>query len=204
MVVRIVGHERGRGRRPARAGAFRDRRPRSTTPRRRPSRHPGERRHEHPHRAGDAAASSRASPAARASSTAGRCRRTARGSSPAMTPGQGRPDRARRHGPGLRHGRRGGPRDRREHVLHLRPGRRRAGRGHGGGRRRHRDDLLHHRGDPGARHDPGGRDGPAGRRAADRAELPRRHVAGLGQGRDHPGLDPSRGPGRRRQPLRAR
>ena len=36
----------------------------------------------------------------------------------------------------------------------------------------------------------------------DRPQLPGRHVARLGQGRDHPGLDPSRGPGRRRQPLR--
>ena len=37
--------------------------------------------------------------------------------------------------------------------------------------------------------------------APDRAELPRRDVAGPGQGRDHPGLRPPRGPGRRRQPL---
>ena len=44
----------------------------------------------------------------------------------------------------------------------------------------------------------------AGRRPADRPELPRRDVAGLGQGRDHPGLDPPRGPGRRRSAARAR
>ena len=68
----------------------------------------------------------------------------------------------------------------------------------------HRSDLLHHRGHPGARHDPGGRDGPGARRAPDRPELPRRHVARPGQGRDHPGQHPSRGPRRRRQPLRAR
>ena len=35
----------------------------------------------------------------------------------------------------------------------------------------------------------------------DRAELPRRDVAGPGQGRHHPGLDPPGGPGRRRVPL---
>ena len=55
------------------------------------------------------------------------------------------------------------------------------------------DDLLHHRGHPGARHDPGGRGGPPRRRAADRAQLPRRDVARDGQGGHHPGLDPSRG-----------
>ena len=38
---------------------------------------------------------------------------------------QGRPDGARRSGAGLRHRRRGGRRDRRQHVVHLRPGRRR-------------------------------------------------------------------------------
>ena len=70
---------------------------------------------------------------------------------------QGRPDRARRARPGVRHGRRRGPRDRRQHVVHLRPGGRRAGRGHGGRRGRDQDDLLHHRGHPGARHDPGRR-----------------------------------------------
>ena len=59
------------------------RRPRSTRRRPRPWRHPGERPREHPRRARDAARSSRASPVARASSTAGRCRPTAPGSSPA-------------------------------------------------------------------------------------------------------------------------
>jgi hypothetical protein len=39
------------------------------------------------------------------------------------------------------------------------------------------------------------------RRPADRPELPRRDVAGPGQGRDHPGLRPSRGRGRGRVPL---
>ena len=63
-------------------------------------------------------------------------------------------------------------------------------------------DLLHHRGHPGPRHDPGGRDGRPGRRPAHRAELPGRDVARVGQGRDHPGLGPPRGPGRGRQPLR--
>ena len=41
-----------------------------------------------------------------------------------VTPGKGGQTRARRRGPGLRHRRRSGPRDRREHGLHLRPGRR--------------------------------------------------------------------------------
>ncbi len=115
--------------------------------------------------------------------------------------GQGRPDGARRPRAGVRHRRRRGPRDRRRHVLHLRPGGRRARCGHGGGRRRDQDDLLHHRGHPGARHDPRGGDGPGGRRPADRPELSRRDVAGPGQGRDHPGLDPSRGLGRSRLPF---
>ena len=85
--------------------------------------------------------------------------------------------------------------------LHLRAGGRRPRCRHGGRRRRDRDDLLHHRGDPGARHDPRGRGRPRARRAPDRPELPRRHVARAGQGRDHPGLDPSRGPGRCRESL---
>ena len=54
----------------------------------------------------------------------------------------------------------------------LRPGGRRPGRGDGGRRRGDRDDLLHHRGHPGARHDPGGRGRARPRGAAHRPELP--------------------------------
>ena len=53
-----------------------------------------------------------------------------------VTPGKGGQRALDGTRPGLRHGRRGGPRDRREHVLHLRPGGRRAGRDPRGGRRR--------------------------------------------------------------------
>ena len=93
-------------------------------------------------------------------------------------------------------------RDRRQHLVHLRPGRRRPGLDPRGGRRRHLHDLLHHRGDPGPRHAPGRRGRAGGGRPPDRAELPRRDLAGPGQGRDHPGLDPPRGHGRRRVALR--
>ena len=86
--------------------------------------------------------------------------------------GQGRPVGARRPRPGVQHGRRGGPGDRRQHLVHLRAGRRRPRRRARVGRGRDRDDLLHHRGHPGARHDPGRRGGPACGRAPDRAELP--------------------------------
>ena len=47
--------------------------------------------------------------------------------------------------------------DRRQHERHLRPGRRRAGRGAGGCRRGHQHDLLHHRAHPRARHAQGRR-----------------------------------------------
>ena len=150
MVVRIVGHERGGGRPAARGGPVRDRRRRSTRRPPRPS------------------ARARARQRARMSILVGRETRllvqgiTGREGEfharamleygtrivAGVTPGKGGQTRARRRGPGVRHGRRGGPRDRRRHLLHLRPGRRRAGRGHGGRRRRHRDDLLHHRGIP--------------------------------------------------------
>ena len=49
----------------------------------------GERPHEHPRRAATRGSSSRASPGARASSTAGRCRPTGPRSSPGVTPGKG-------------------------------------------------------------------------------------------------------------------
>ncbi len=48
--------------------------------------------------------------------------------------------------------------------VHLRARRRRARRDPRGGGRRHRDHLLHHRGDPRPRHAEGGRGRPAGRR----------------------------------------
>ena len=44
------------------------------------------------------------------------------------------------------------PRDRRQHLVHLRPGGRRPGRDPRSGGRRHQDGLLHHRAHPGARH----------------------------------------------------
>ena len=83
MVVRIVGHQRGRGGR--RSWPRPASRPpaRSTRRRPRPSRPRRERPHEHPRRDATRASSSRASPAARASSTPGRPRPTARTSSPA-------------------------------------------------------------------------------------------------------------------------
>ena len=59
---------------------------------------------------------------------AGRCWSTARPLRGRRDAGQGRPDRDRRPGAGVRHGRRGRPRDRRQHVVHLRAGGRRAGR----------------------------------------------------------------------------
>ena len=51
-------------------------------------------------------------------------------------------------------------------------------------------DLLHHRAHPGPRHAQGRGRRRAGGRAADRAQLPRRDIAGPGQGRHHPGLHP--------------
>ena len=80
-----------------------------------------------------------------------------------VTPGQGRP--GRRGDPGLRHGRRGGRRDRGRHVAHLRPGAVRRRRDLRGRRRRHRHDHLHHRARAGARHAPAlrVRRAPAGR-----------------------------------------
>ena len=51
-----------------------------------------------------------------------------------MTPGKGGQMALDGRVPGLRHRRGGRPRDRREHLLHLRPGRRRPGRGARGGR----------------------------------------------------------------------
>ena len=46
-----------------------------------------------------------------------------------------------------------------------------------------------------------GRGGPPGRRPAHRPQLPGGDLAGPGQGRDHPGVDPPRGPGRGRVAL---
>ena len=118
-----------------------------------------------------------------------------------MTPGQGRPDGARGHGAGLRYRRGRGPRDRRQHLLHLRPGARSAGCRARGRRGRHQDDLLHHGGHPRPRHDPRRRGGPARRGPSHRAELSRRHVTRPGEGRHHPGIDPSRRARRRRVTL---
>ena len=200
MVVRIVGTNAEEAGRAARGGPLRDGRVARRGGGQGRRRSPREPRREHPRRARDAARSSRASPAARASSTPGRCPSTAPGSSPASRRARAaRPRSTARSRSSTRSPRRsarpapntscifvpaaGAP----DAVMEA------AGAGH-------RDDLLHHRGHPGARHDPGRRGGPAGRRAADRPELPGRDVAGPGQGRDHPGLGPSRGPGRRRQP----
>ena len=113
--------------------------------------------------------------------------------------GQGRP--GRRGRAGLRHGRRGGRRDGREHVDDLRPGPVRDRRDLRGGRRRDRHGDLHLRGARRARHAPRLQLHPPARRDDARAELPGRAVAGQGERRDHPGGDLQRGLDRPRLPL---
>ena len=87
--------------------------------------------------------------------------------------------------------------------LHLRPGRRRAGRGHGGRRRRaSRTIFCITEGIPALDMVPAVE---VVRRAGARLigpNCPGATSPGSGEGRDHPGLDPSRGPRRRGQPLR--
>ena len=102
----------------------------------------------------------------------------------------------------VQHRRRRRPRDRREHVLHLRAGSRRARCGARG--RRGRDRARSSASPRASRRSTWSRSSRRSgrRRAAHRPQLPRRDVAGSGQGRDHPGLHPSRGPGRRRVALR--
>ena len=135
MVVRIVGHERGRGGRAARGGAA-----------------------SRPRRALDEAAAKAVAAAQGGGGVSiligrdtrlvvqGITGREGEFHSRAMleygtplvagvTPGKGGQTALDGRGPGVRHGRGRGPRDRRQHLVHLRPGGRRAGRGPGGGRR---------------------------------------------------------------------
>ena len=156
--------------------------------------------HEHPGRAETRAWWCRASPAARASSIRRPCSSTARRSSPAS-----RPARAGRWRwtarAGVRHHRRCGRPDRRQHLLHLRARRLRARRHARGGRCRRALVICITEGCP--RSTCCGSTTPEGaRRAADRPELPRRHHARRGQGGDHPRLHPSARLGGPGEPLR--
>jgi hypothetical protein len=158
-------------------------------------------RHEHPRQRATRASSSRASPAARASSTRPPCSSTARRSWPASRPARA----ARPRSTGACRSSTPSPRpsaDRRQHVVHLRAGglrARRDARGGGGG-----IPLVFciTEGDPGARHAPGRPTCCGGRRATDRAELPGCSRRRRGEGRDHPRRHPPRGSGRRRLAVR--
>ena len=145
------------------------------------------------------ASSSRASPAARAASTACATARTARTSSPGVTPGKGGQDvegipvfdtvaeAVAEQGANT--------------LARLRPRALRRRRGLRGSRRRDRHGRLHHRAHPGARHAEAARLRPRTRRDHDRPQLPRRALAGQGERRDHPGGGLRRRPDRARLPL---
>ena len=100
-------------------------------------------------------------------------------------PGEGR--RAGRRRPGVQHDAQGRCRDGRQHGDGVRAAPVRRGCDLRGGRRRHRHDHLHHRGNPRARHAAGLQLPARHGHAADRAQLSRRAVSREGERRHHPG-----------------
>ena len=99
--------------------------------------------------------------------------------------GEGRPD-LRGQGPGLQHRGRRGPRDRRQHLGHLRAADGRGRRGDRGRRCRSSADRVHHRGDSGHGHEPGDAVRAEPGRAPARSQLSGAHHArDQDQGRHH-------------------